>query len=499
MARGLTPRAIGRKLCTFVPDRDERASQVAMETFLSLVANDYDGDTTGIGLKSPKLARFALRSLVMKTNFLTGDVRAVSPDSDRVKSEIGSLLSIGEDFDSSENLAVVVAALRGLIDRSTKNSQPGVQLMYPFHELLLWYDSRNSKREGWSVRKVAMRGTGITLARLLSKPEPGGIAGDGIGLMKQLKSALQHENGVSKIAAHIDRLAGTEDPTTAQPDEIESWSLGSDPALAELGLRLRKFATNVLSVNSIAYPARLWSLRNMLGLEVALHILRRSYDLTDTAQLQRYMVVSIGGPKRPDNFTRQVSEASLEKSRRTIREALIQTISSEILQLRKIEGIDWAKEFEKRSELDHLAPHLSDQSQSADELARQIFESGTYGRPDEAFRRLIESIGALGGAGAYRFLEGTPDLFALLVLSMSDMMPMNSREFFHQVFDKWGLIIGSEAMGRTDLGIRIDASELARNARRAENMLVECGLAHSFSDSTTVVGQRVKSMIANVQ
>ena len=70
----------------------------------------------------------------------------------------------------------------------------------------------------------------------------------------------------------------------------------------------------------------------------------------------------------------------------------------------------------------------------------------------------------------------------------SNEMPMSSRTFFERLFEHWRIVISPEIASRTTILKRLDGSDLARNARRAERQLVEAGLAVSLSDSTTVVG-----------
>ena len=87
----------------------------------------------------------------------------------------GEKLAAGEDLSGSANLSLARAALEGLIDPDTRKGQPGGWLLYPFHESLLWYDARRQGSRGrWGVRRVWMRGSGVTLARLLVDPPGAG-------------------------------------------------------------------------------------------------------------------------------------------------------------------------------------------------------------------------------------------------------------------------------------------------------------------------------------
>lgn len=443
-------------------------------------------------MRSPKLRRFALRSFVTSENFLTRRNASPACSTFKTREQLGDALARGIDFGSSENLSLAVAALRGLVDRSTKNSQPGAQLMFPFHESLLWYDARESATVGWDVRKVAMRGTGITLARLLCGSEFGEHREKAVTIRDAVRLALTNNNGVARVARSIESLDALEKAVVPQADERESWRLAEKVELVPLGTRLRTAGADLMTADAIAFPSRLWALRNLLALEVALHILRRAYQVAGTSNEQQYLVVCVGGPRRPENFSRQASELSLEHARRTIREALVETIAETIVRLRIEKDIAWNQEFEKRSKLDDLSERLGDASESALDLAREIFERGTYERTDDAFRRLLNSIGILGGSGAYRYIEGTPDLLSLLVYALSSEMPLTSREFFATVYKRWGLVLSADSVAYTDLGAKIDSSDLARNGRRVEQMLVYSGLAQSYSDSTTMVGNRIR-------
>jgi hypothetical protein len=119
---------------------------------------------------SPKRGCFAVRSLALGINFLEGEEAGRVGDEHMSPWRYGDLLASGTDFRGSENLALAQDALQGLIDPRTHQGQPGGWLLFPFHESLLWYDGRRAKNQPWRVRKVYMRGSGITLARMLLSP-----------------------------------------------------------------------------------------------------------------------------------------------------------------------------------------------------------------------------------------------------------------------------------------------------------------------------------------
>jgi hypothetical protein len=155
------------------------------------------------------------------------------------------------------------------------------------------------------------------------------------------------------------------------------------------------------------------------------------------------------------------------------------------------EDVDWDAELEnRRDRMREVIESLREASNPDDfaRLALRATETADYGRAAEGFRVLIETIGLVAGTGAYRYLTGTPDFLAALVGALSAEMPMSSTEFFARVREEWGLIIGQE--GAIALADELDGAELARNARRAESLLSEAGLAIGLSDRTVMVGER---------
>ncbi len=64
------------------------------------------------------------------------------------------------------------------------------------------------------------------------------------------------------------------------------------------------------------------------------------------------------------------------------------------------------------------------------------------------------------------------------------------REFFAAVRREWGFVINQESSTGTGLSGQLDGASLERNARRAERVMAEAGLALGLSDRTTMVGER---------
>lgn len=158
-----------------------------------------------------------------------------------------------------------------------------------------------------------------------------------------------------------------------------------------------------------------------------------------------------------------------------------------------------AAEFEPRSGLsnaddDSVSSQLSKLRRPVGDedflrLARASVENANYGRAEDGFRVLLESVGLLAGT-RYRYLTATPDLLATLVGALSSRMPMPSREFFAAVRQEWGFVINQESATGTSLGAQLDGVGLERNARRAERLMSDAGLALGLSDRTTMVGER---------
>lgn len=496
--RRLTPGRVAKSLFVLDPDRDERASQLCMEALLTLAQNGFAAPQQPAMLRSPKRRRFALRSLALGQNFLDQRTEGRAGDEESTPQRYGEQLVAGAEIRGSQNLKLARSALQGLIDPSTQRGQPGSWLLFPFHESLLWYDARRQRGRPWVVRKVYMRGSGITLARLLVDP-PDGIAREpGAQAVAAMKAALQASSPLGVVA---DRLEGALPPQTdpdpdVEEDEREAWEAGGSPELAGLAERLSRHCEGILRQGAASGPARLWQLRIILGLDFAWHTLRTAWEVAGVPAQERYLLLTFGGPARAENRVRQRSEDAYQRARIAIREATMRTLGQLMQQLAEEEGpeLSWSEEFEARSRLDHVAERLAlaDRADQFDALAREAFEDANYDRPGDGFRVLLESAGLLTGTGAYRYLSATPDLLSAMVGALSACMPMTSSEFWALVFQEWGLVVAADALGNTDLRGQLDGADLERNARRAEQIMVDAGLALALSDRTTLVGERAR-------
>jgi len=164
--------------------------------------------------------------------------------------------------------------------------------------------------------------------------------------------------------------------------------------------------------------------------------------------------------------------------------------------------VDWPSEFQTGSALGNTDDEESISNQlkrlpcpaSAEHylhIARAAVEAANYSRgAEDGFRVLLESVGALVGTGSYRYLTAGPDLLAALVGALSVQMPMPSREFFAAIRREWGFVVNQESAANTALASQVDGAGLERNARRAEKLMSEAGLALGLSDRTTMVGER---------
>jgi hypothetical protein len=245
-------------------------------------------------------------------------------------------------------------------------------------------------------------------------------------------------------------------------------------------------------------PAKLWQLRTILALDLAIHVLETAWSVTGAPPEERYLLLSLGEGSRALDPVRQRSEDTYRSARIRLSEATVQTLARRMQELGD-EVTDWAAEFEPRSGLsnaedDSIASQLARLRHPADfedylRLARTAVENANYGRAEDGFRVLLESVGLLAGT-RYRYLTAPPDLLASLVGALSADMPMASRDFFTAVREEWGFVINQESATDTTLSTQLDGAGLERNARRTEQLLSEAGLALGLSDRTTMVGER---------
>jgi hypothetical protein len=505
-ARRLAPGQVAKALFTLDPDRDERAPQLCAETLLTLTQNAYAAPADPGELRSPKRQRFAVRSLALGQNFLGGQDQGRAGDDGTTPQAYGELLAAGSQIRGSAHLHLAQATLQGLVDPDTQRGQKGAWLLRPFHESLLWYDARKASpgRADWSVRKVYMRGSGITLARLLADPADPAAAELGRSAVAAIRDALTASGPLADISRRLESALPAGTPYTQPPaledDERGAWDQGRSPALASLAERLCRHAEGVMRQGSASPPARLWQLRTVLALDLAVHALQTAWDATGTPAEDRFLLLSFGGAARAQDPVRQRSEKSYERARIRLREATVRTLARRMRELAG-EGIaDWASEFEPRSGLGDadrgsVSSQLAALRHPAGEeeylrLARAAVENANYSRAEDGFRVLLESVSLLAGGSRFRYLTASPDLLAALVGSLSSEMPMASRDFFSAVRQEWGFVVNQECAAGTSLAGQLDGAALERNARRAERLMSDAGLALSLSDRTTMVGER---------
>jgi hypothetical protein len=502
--RRLAPGQIAEELFCLDPDRDERAPQLCAETLLTLVQNGYKAPPAADQLRSPKVQRFAMRSLALAENFLGGRDTGRAGDDTTTPAEYGSVLARGERIRDSANLQLAQATVQGLIDPDTQRGQKGAWLLRPFHQSLLWYDARRPGPNSpeYSVRKVYMRGSGITLARLLASPPDPRDTDFGVSAVAAIQAALTMGSPLADISARLESALPPGEvynsPPDLEQDEIDAWEKGTDPRLADLAARICRHAEGVMHQGGASGPAKLWQLRTILALDLAIHVLQTAWSVTGAPPEERFLLLSLGEGSRALDPVRQRSEDTYRGARIRLGEATVQTLARRMQEL-GAEVTDWAAEFEPRSGLsnaddDSVASQLAGLRHPADQveylrLARTAVENANYGRAEDGFRVLLESVGLLAGT-RYRYLTAPPDLLAALVGALSADMPMASRDFFTAVREEWGFVINQESATDTTLSSQLDGVGLERNARRAERLLSDAGLALGLSDRTTMVGER---------
>lgn len=500
--RLLTPEQITTDLFAILIDRDQRASAVCAETLLTLLANDYKAPANVQQLISPKRQRFAVRSLALGQNFLRQKDTGRAADDEITPQLYGHMLATGQSVRGSANLDLAQKAFEGLLDPTTQRGQRGTWLLFPFHESLLWYDARPNGANGpWGVRKVYMRGSGITLARMLANPADPALTELGSATVKAIREALQAPSPLAEIA---ERLEGALDdefhrPPQTENDERDAWSSGAAKKLCDLNAAICRHAEGVMLQGTASGPAKLWQLRTMIGLDLACHALKVAWDTTGTPGRDRYLLLSFGDTPRPVNRVRQRSEDTYQLARIRISEATVRTLARRMQRLAQEGCSDWRSQFEPRSadRLRDVITGLQRLPATAPfeeyvRLARTSAEQATYGRAGEGFRVLLESIGMLAGTGSYRYLTAPPEILSAFVGALSDRMPLSSDEFFSAVFDEWRIVISQETAAATSAADQLDGASLERNGRQAEQLMSEAGLALSLSDRTTIVGERAR-------
>jgi len=505
----LIPGSVAKQLFCLAPDRDERAPYLCAETLLTLVQNGYCAPAHVDELRSPKRQLFAVRSLALGVNFLGGRRDERAADGDTTPEDYGEMLAHGSDLRGSANLALAQQALQGLVDPETeRGEQAGSKLLRPFHESLLWFDARRTGRNSslYTVRKVHMRGTGITLARMLLDPPDPDSARLGQAAVRAIHQALTAPTPLASISEVLEQALPrdqlyTNKPIDIEKDEKDAWDLGADPRLAQLSRRLCLHAEGVMLQGRASDPAKLWQLRCILALDFAVHILRTAWEVTGTPEQDRFLLLSFGAAPRSGDALRQRSEDSYARARIRLSEATVATLAHRMKELKADPSVTgFSGEFRDaalRDGTDSVASQLDRLPLDAPDaeyfrLARIAAEVSTsYGRGSEdGFRVLLESVGMVSGGNRYRYLTAGTDLLAGMVGALSAQMPMSSRDFMNAVRTEWGLVINLESAANTSLQDQLDGADLARNVRHAERLMSDAGLAVGLSDRTTLVGER---------
>ena len=342
-----------------------------------------------------------------------------------------------------------------------------------------------------------MRGSGITFARMLLDPpaDAPDASNHSVRLIAALQASLSMASPLSEIATLLE--AELPDEVLQRPrtedDEQRSWDLGADSRLAPLAAALCRHCEGLLCQGGASPAAKLWQLRTMLALDLAVHSLRRAWDVTDTPEGNRRLLAAMAGPDRQQDRVRLRSERSWEEARVAVQWATVATLARIMSELSTEDGIAWASEVDGRtarllaeSVIEPLESGLTDFVG----LAQNAFENANYDRSGIGFRVLLESIGMSAGGTRFRYLSASPDLLAALVGALSAEMPMPSAEFFERVSTEWGIVMSTDGAAGTIFANELDGAELALNARRFEKLLIEAGLASGLSDRTVLVGEQ---------
>src|SRR5262249_54472978 len=140
-------------------------------------------------------------------------------------------------------------------------------------------------------------------------------------------------------------------PPTLEQDEQDAWEKGTDPRLADLATRICLHADGVMRQGGASGPAKLWQLRTMLALDLAMHVLRTAWNVTGAAEAERFLLLSLGEGPRADDPVRQRSEETYRRARIRLSEATVMTLARRMRELAAQSPVDWAAEFEPRSGL----------------------------------------------------------------------------------------------------------------------------------------------------
>jgi hypothetical protein len=485
----IAPRDVAEELFGFRLDRDTRSPQLAMETFLTLAANGYADQSEEV-LKTPKRGNLSLRSLAVGANFHSNSTVTTANGSQL--SDIGESLSRRLDFDGFSNLDLASESLSAVIDReTTRQADKGRWLLYPFHEALLWYDARPQPAAGtWSVRQVVMRGGGITVASMLADPSVPQSA----EVLRGIREAL---TAPSRFALLRNALPDAPDQhEDAETNERRDWNAGRSAAVRPIAEALGRHCAAICSQTRLSPAARLWQLRAMFALDVAVGALRIAWERSETPERQRYLLLSCQPlAERRRDFVRQYSEESWNAARRRLAEATVVTLSE--LFAAQPDDVDWNQAIGIRAEAqaDRMRPVLEilQSNPSGDDFTRAAelaFEAMDYSRAADGVRVLLESLEIVAGPPSYKYLRPRPPLLAALVGALWDEMPMALPDFTRRVYEEWSLLVSEHDASATDAGDYLEGADLVFNERGLESLLTEAGLALALSDQTCLVGHQ---------
>jgi hypothetical protein len=311
-----------------------------------------------------------------------------------------------------------------------------------------------------------------------------------------IRDALRSPSPFGELGERL-QAAAPEERTPVEPDEDEAWQSAEDERMRSLAERVIRHAHSIGLQRHVGPSQKLLQLRSILALDLAHYTLQRSWDATQTASEKRYLLASYTPEERRANRVRVHSEASYQAARQRVSQAIIATLGEAMAEIAASKDRDqpWNAYFEPRSQLHEVADALERSFEPADfarqaERAFELASGGGYGRQGDAFRVLLESVDLLIGTGQYRYLRAGPELLGALVGALSPELPAPAERFLELVFEEWGIVIGeAEAVG-TDVSDQVEGSELLRNARFLEDLLVNAGLAVALSDQTFMVGLR---------
>ena len=142
-----------------------------------------------------------------------------------------------------------------------------------------------------------MRGSGITLARLLADPADPTAAELGRAAVAAIREALTSHSPLAAISSRLESVLPADAPYNRPPDleadEQAAWDRGTDPKLAHLATHLCRHAEGVMLQAGASGPARLWQLRSILALDLAVHVARTAWQVTSTPDAERYLAAQL--------------------------------------------------------------------------------------------------------------------------------------------------------------------------------------------------------------